>query len=127
MPTIVPYLCINGAEAAINFYGKVFGAVEKERYQNGPDAPIGHVTLELLDSALYLSDEFPEIGVISPTTLGGTPMAIHVTVPNVDSVFALAIQNGAKVLREPADQGIGFRNAKFLDPFGHAWMVSSPL
>ena len=124
---IVPYLCASNAEAAVTFYRTVFGAVETDRYQDTPGAPIGHVTLEIYGSSLFLSDEFPEIGVISPTTLGGTPMAVHVTVPDVDSVTQLALKEGATLLREPADQGNGHRNAKFRDPFGHVWMVSAPI
>ena len=126
-PTIVPYLCVFSTESAIAFYKSVFGAAELERYQDEPGGRIGHATLELAGGILYLSDEYPEIGVISPTTLGGTPMAVHLTVGNVDSVFELALTHGAEALRAPADQGIGFRNAKFLDPFGHAWMISTPL
>jgi len=124
---IVPYLCAKGAEAAIAYYKAVFGATEIDRYQEAPTDPIGHATLTMQGATLFISDEFPEIGVVSPITLGGTPVAIHITVPDVDAVTKHAVELGAKLLREPGDQPFGERVSKFIDPFGHAWMVATPI
>jgi PhnB protein len=122
---IVPYLCVTGAEAAIAFYSAVFGAQELDRYQDEPNGPIGHATLEIDGALLFVSDEYPEIGVVSPLTLGGTPVSIHITLPDVDAATKRATDLGAKLLREPADQPFGERIGKFTDPFGHNWMVAT--
>lgn len=122
---IVPYLCVKGAEKAIEFYGTVFGAREIERYQDEPGGPIGHVTLDIHGAHLFMADEFPDIGVLSPVTIGGSPVSIHVMVPDVDAATKRAVDLGSKLLREPADQGYGERNSKFTDPFGHMWMVAT--
>jgi PhnB protein len=124
--TIVPYLCVDEAEKAISYYQSVFGATELDRYQE-PGEPVGHCTLEIYGNRLFLSDEFPEITVLSPKSLGGSPVMIYVSVPNVDETIARVRGVGGTVDREPADQGSGERNAKFIDPFGHRWMVASPL
>jgi len=123
--SIIPYLCVNGAESAIAYYSAVFEAKELDRYQDEPGGPIGHVTLEIYGARLFISDEFPEIGVTSPTTLGGTPVAIHVVVPEVDVTTKRATDLGATLLREPQDQPYGERISKIIDPFGHSWMLAT--
>jgi uncharacterized glyoxalase superfamily protein PhnB len=125
--TIVPYLCVRGAEQAVAYYRHVFGAEEIDRYQDEPGGRIGHVTLKINGAALFMSDEHPEIGVISPQTLGGSPVTIHILVDDVDGVTQRATEGGAKLLRAPADQPYGERNSKFTDPFGHEWMVATLL
>lgn len=125
--TIIPYLCVGGAERAIEYYREVFGARELDRYQEAPGERVGHATLEVNGSYLFLADAFPEIGVISPTTLGGTAVTIHLMVPDLDATTEKAVTLGAKLVREPKDQPHGQRNSKIIDPFGHSWMLSSAL
>jgi len=124
---LVPYLCVKGAETAVAYYGIVFGGKEIERYQEEPGGPIGHVTLELCGAKLFMSDEFPSIGVLSPETIGGSSVTLHLSVDDVDDVTKLAVEGGAKLLREPANQPYGERNSKFIDPFGHIWMIATQI
>lgn len=125
--SLTPYLCVQGAELAVIFYKEVFDAEEIERFQETPESPIGHVTLKLYGSLLYMSDEFPDMGVLAPITIGGSPVSLYLKVPDVDSVAALAAEKGASILREPMDQGHGDRTATLRDPFGHRWMLASTL
>lgn len=123
-PQVTAYLCIDGASDAIDFYSKVLGATETVR-MGAPDDKIGHAELSLGDSMIMLSDEFPEIGVQSPKTLGGSPVTMNVYVEDADAVFERAVQAGAKPLRAVEDQFYGDRSGQFEDPFGHRWNVSS--
>jgi PhnB protein len=123
-PRVTPYLCVDGAGAAIDFYTTVFGASERMRMPE-PSGKIGHAELQLGDSMIMLADEFPEIGVKSPQTIGGTPVTISIYVEDVDAVFARALANGAESLRAVEDQFYGDRAGQFLDPFGHRWSVAS--
>jgi PhnB protein len=122
--TITPYLCVNGAARALDFYARAFGAVETLRL-DAPGGRIGHAEIRIGGAPLFLADEFPEIDVLSPQTLGGSPVTIHLTVPGVDALFERALAASATVLRPVADQGHGHRNGKLTDPFGHVWMLSS--
>jgi uncharacterized glyoxalase superfamily protein PhnB len=94
-PQVTPYLCVDGASAAIEFYGQVFGATERMRMPE-PDGRIGHAELQLGESVIMLSDEYPDRGIRSPRTIGGTPVTMSVYVEDVDSVFARAVKAGAK-------------------------------
>ena len=91
----------------------------------GDDGRIGHAEIHIGDDVVYLADEFPEMAVVSPQTLGGTPVTLHLNVAEVDATFKQAVAAGATSLREPADQFYGDRNATILDPFGHRWMLSA--
>jgi len=115
-----PYLSIKGAADAIEFYKKAFGATETMRL-TGPDGRIGHAEITIGKAKIMLADEHPEIGFLSPRTLGGTPVAIHLYVEDVDALAAQAEAAGAKVLRPVADQFYGDRTGGFEDPFGHRW------
>src|SRR5258708_35686783 len=108
-PRVIPYLSVDGASAAIDFYRHVLGAKERMRMP-GPDGRLGHAELEIGDSVIMLADENPEMDVRSPKTLGGTPLSLHVYVEDADSVFARAIQAGAKPLRPVEDQFYGDRS-----------------
>lgn len=119
-----PYLCIKGAADAIEFYRKAFGATETMR-MTGPDGRIGHAELKIGKANIMLADEHPEIGVVSPATLGGSPVTIHIYVEDVDALAARAETAGAKVLRAVADQFYGDRGGKFEDPFGHVWYFAT--
>jgi PhnB protein len=123
-PQVTPYLCIDGANAAIQFYSDVFGAKERMRM---PDkgGRIGHAELQLGEALIMLADEYPEMGIRSPKSVGGTPVTINVYVEDVDDVFERAEKAGAKILRPVEDQFYGDRSGQFEDPFGHRWSVST--
>jgi PhnB protein len=123
-PRVTPYLCVDGASAAIEFYSKVFGARERMRIP-GPSGKIGHAELEIGDSLLMLADEYPDMGVRGPKAIGGSPVTISVYVERVDDVFARALAGGATALRPVQDQFYGDRSGQFEDPFGHRWSVAT--
>jgi PhnB protein len=123
-PHVTPYLCVDGASAAIEFYSKVFGARERMRIP-GPGGKIGHAELEIGDSLLMLADEYPDMGVRGPKAIGGSPVTISVYVERVDDVFARALAGGATALRPVQDQFYGDRSGQFEDPFGHRWSVAT--
>ena len=123
-PHVTPYLCIDGAGAAIEFYGKVFGATERMRMP-APDGRIGHAELRIGDSLLMLSDAFAEMGMRSPRDIGGSPVTLHVYVEDVDAVCERAVQEGATALASVEDQFYGDRSGQFEDPFGHRWNVAT--
>jgi PhnB protein len=123
-PQVTPYLCIDGAEAAIEFYGKVFGAEERVRMP-GPEDTIGHAELQLGDSLIMLSDPFPGMDVRSPKEIGGTPVTISIYVEDVDAVFDAAVEAGATSLRPVKNEFYGDRTGQFEDPFGHRWSVAT--
>ena len=121
---VTPYLCVEGASAAIDFYGEVFGATERMRMPEA-DGKIGHAELRVGDAPFMLADEFPEVNFRSPQTLGGTPVNILIYVDDVDALAKRAEAAGAKVLRPPADQFYGDRAGTLEDPFGHVWTVAT--
>ena len=123
-PQVTPYLCVDGAEAAIEFYGNVFGAKERMR-MGAPDGKVGHAELELGNGLIMLADEFPEMGVLSPRTVGGSPVTISVYLEDVDAVVERALAAGATSLRPVEDQFYGDRSGSFEDPFGHRWSVAT--
>jgi PhnB protein len=123
-PRLSPYLCVDGAARAIDFYTEVLGASLKMR-MDGPDGTIGHAELALGDSIVMLADEYPDMGFLSPTRVGGTPVTLHTYVEDVDAVFERAVASGAKVLRPVENQFYGDRSGQFEDPFGHRWSVAS--
>ena len=123
-PRVTPYLSVDGAAAAVEFYTQVFGATERMRMP-GPNGTIGHCELQLGDSLIMLADESPEIDFRSPKALGGTPVTISVYVEDVDSVVERAVQAGATIDRPVEDQFYGDRSGQFVDPFGHRWNVAS--
>jgi PhnB protein len=123
-PQVTPYLCVDGAGAAIEFYREVLGATERARLA-GPDGKVAHAELQLGDSLIMLADEYPELGIRSPKALGGSPVTISVYVEDVDAAFDRALQAGAKALRPVEDQFYGDRIGQFEDPFGHRWSVAT--
>lgn len=126
MSRIVPYLAVSDAKAAIAFYTDVFGAsiVEGEYYEMD-DGQIGHASLSIDGQLLYLSDEFPELGAHSPTSLGGATAAVVIEVGDADEVWQRAVDAGASPDRPPANQ-MGFRNGWVTDPSGHRWSIQGP-
>jgi PhnB protein len=123
-PRVMPYLAVDGAEAAIAFYGTVLGATERVR-MGAPGGRIGHAELQLGDSVIMLADEFPEMGNRGPKSIGGSPVTLTVYVEDVDEVFDRAVKQGASVLRPVENQFYGDRTGMFEDPFGHRWSVST--
>ena len=123
---VIPYLTASDAVGALAWYTQAFGADEQFRVV-GPDGLLGHAEFRIGEAVFYLSDEHPAMGVVSPTTLGGTPYAVHLTVTDVDSMFARAVAAGATAQMEPADQPHGARHGTLLDPYGHRWMLSQPI
>jgi PhnB protein len=123
-PRVTPYLIVDGAGAAIDFYCSVLGATERVRMP-APDGRIGHAELQLGDSMIMLADENAQMDVRGPHTIGGTPVSLHVYVEDSDAVFERAVQAGAKALQAVEDRFYGDRSGQFEDPFGHRWDVST--
>ena len=122
--TITPYLVIDGAGKAIDYYTKVFGAKEKMRMPS-PGGRIGHAELSIGDSTLMLADEHPEMGHKGPRATGGTPVSILLYVDDVDSVFKNAVTAGGKERQPVKDQFYGDRSGTLEDPFGHVWTIAT--
>lgn len=122
---LTPYITVQNAAQAIDFYSRAFGARETGARFTEPGGRIGHAEISFGDYALMLADEYPEFGAVSPATLGGSPLLLHLYVDDVDEVVATAQALGARVLRAPADQDYGDRAATIQDPFGHRWMIST--
>ncbi len=123
-PRVSPYLVVDGAAQAIDFYTQVLGASERMR-MGGPDGKIGHAELEFGDSVVMLADEYPDMGYVGPKAVGGTPVTIGVYVEDVDKTFDAAVKAGAKALRPVEDQFYGDRSGQIEDPFGHRWSIST--
>ena len=121
---VTPYLVIQGASGAIEYYKKVFGATERMR-MDAPSGMIGHAELTIGGSTIMLADEFPQMGFRGPKTIGGSPVSLMLYVPNVDEVFKRAVDAGAKPLRPVADQFYGDRLGTLEDPFGHVWSIGT--
>jgi PhnB protein len=122
--SVTPYLVVNDASRAIEFYKQAFGAKETVRMA-GPGGKIGHAELKIGDSMIMLSDEMPGSGNRSPQSLGGSPVSIFLYVENVDSVFNQAVNAGAKADRPPQDMFWGDRFGSLTDPFGHLWALAT--
>ena len=123
--TATPYLSVRGAIAAIDFYKKAFGATELYRLMQ-PDGRVGHAEIDINGAKIMLADEFPEMGFKSPESLGGSPVNIHLDVPDVDAFARRAVEAGATVIRPVSDQFYGARSGHFRDPFGYMWQISTP-
>lgn len=124
MHSVTPHLTCAGAAEAIEFYKKAFGAIEMGRMP-GPGGKLMHAQLRIGDSPIMLVDEFPEWGGKGPKALGGTPVAIHLYVPDADAVFKTAVAAGATVKMEMADMFWGDRYGVVIDPFGHMWSIAT--
>ncbi|HZL88939.1 MAG TPA: VOC family protein [Pirellulaceae bacterium] len=122
--TVTPYLIVSGAARAIEYYKKAFGAEEIMRH-GGPDGRIGHAEIKIGDSRVMLADEFPEMGVKSATSIGGTPVGLCIYVNSADAVFSQAVAAGGKIERPLQDQFYGDRSGTLVDPFGHKWTIAT--
>lgn len=123
-PQVMPYLIVDGASEAIEFYKNVLDATERMR-MDGPDGRIGHAELQIGEAVIMLADENLGMGIEGPRMVGGTPVTIHVYVEDADAVFERAVQGGAKVLRLVEDRFYGDRSGQFEDPYGHRWNVAT--
>lgn len=122
--TVTAYLIIKGASKAIDFYTRAFGA--KELFRIGaPGGKIGHAEMTIGDSHIMLADEMPEMKIVGPKTLGGSPVQFLIYVDKVDSAFPKAIAAGGKETKPLADQFYGDRSGTLEDPFGHVWTLAT--
>ena len=121
--SLTPYIMVDDARRAIEWYGSVLDATLDGEAVVMDDGRIGHAELRIGDATLMLADEFPEMGLIGPTARGGASVSLAVYVPDADATFARAVEAGATVEREVADQFHGSRSGTLLDPFGHRWMI----
>lgn len=119
---VFAYLRLKNAGAAITFYGAAFGATEKFRLTE-PSGRIGHAELILGGTTIMLSDEYPEMDIIGPQTLGGASSSIHLHVDDCDALLARAVELGATLVRPAADHFYGERSGTVRDPFGHEWNI----
>lgn len=124
-PRVTPYLIVDGAAAAIDFYCTVLGATQRGESMPAPEGKVGHAELQIGDSVVMLADESPDAGARGPRTVGGTPVMLHVYVEDVDAVFDAAVKAGATLRRAVEDQFYGDRSGQFEDPFGHCWNVAT--
>ena len=123
---VFPYLRTRDASAAIDFYQRAFGAVEDFRLTE-PGGRIGHAELKFGAMTIMVSDEYPEYGIHAPRESTPTGSAIHLHVQDVDAMTQQAVDAGATLIMEPADQFYGERAAKVQDPFGHEWLLGSQI
>ena len=128
-PAVIPHLVVDNAAAAIDFYVKAFGAEELGRVP-GPDGRLVHAALRINGNTVMLNDDFPEMcggKSMTPKSLGGTPVTIHLTVDDVDAKFQRALDAGATVVAALDDQFWGDRYGVVADPFGHQWSLGQPV
>jgi PhnB protein len=122
--SVTPYLAVDGAAEAIEFYKKAFGASEVMRMA-APGGKVGHGEIEISGSRIMVADEYPDMGFRSPRAYGGTPVTLHLYVADVDAMARQAVAAGAKELRPVKDQFYGDRSGTFEDPYGHVWHIST--
>jgi uncharacterized glyoxalase superfamily protein PhnB len=123
--TLTPYLICRNAASAIEYYKKAFGAVQKGDVMAGPEGKVMHAEVRIGDSLIMVADEFPEWGSLSPQSIGGSGMGLHIYVEDVDAAFDKAIGAGGIVEMPVADMFWGDRYGKLVDPFGHKWSVAT--
>ena len=121
--SVTPYLIVDGAANAIEYYKKAFGATELFRMDH--EGKVGHAELKIGDSPIMIADEYPQMGYRSPKALGGTPVSIMIYVEDVDTVYKRAIDAGAKEVKPLQDQFYGDRSGTVADPFGHKWTIAT--
>lgn len=122
--SVTPYLIIDGAAKAIDFYKRAFNATEVMRMES-PDGRVGHAEIKIGDSQIMLADEHPQMGYRSPQSLGGAAVSLMVYVEEVDQTFKQALASGAQELQPVKDQFYGDRSGTLKDPFGHVWTIST--
>lgn len=123
--TLTPSLTVQGTAKAIEFYTRAFGARELGRMAAPDGERIWHAELQIGDSRLMLTDEFPDMGGRSPQSLGGTPVSLHLYVDDVDATVQRALDNGAKLVQPVMEVFWGDRYGRIDDPFGHHWGIAT--
>ena len=124
MSTVTPHLVCHSAADAILFYIKAFGAVELSRIP-GQDGRLMHALIRIGNSQLMLVDEFSERGLVSPTTMKGSPVTLHLYVEDADAFVAEAVKAGARITQPVAEMFWGDRYGRLIDPYGHQWSVAT--
>ncbi|HXD57976.1 MAG TPA: VOC family protein [Thermoleophilaceae bacterium] len=122
--SVQPYLAVDDAAKAIDWYKQALGATELFRME-GPGGTIGHAELKIGDSVVLLADPFPQASTKPPKELGGTTASLMLYVEDVDAIVNRATDAGATVTMEVADQFWGDRFGSFTDPFGHSWSIAT--
>lgn len=124
LPTPTPYLIVQGAARAIEFYTRAFGARERFRLTE-PSGRIGHAELLVGTGCIMLADEYPDFGALAPPAIGGSPVKLHLYVDDVAAAVARAVELGATLLRPVQDEFYGDRVGMIADPFGHCWFLAT--
>lgn len=122
---VCPYLIVKGAQEAIDFYIRAFGATLDFSLVDPGDGRIGHAELEIGASRIFLADEYPDFGAVGPERLGGSPIKLHLDVGDADAFVAQAVREGATVLRPVRTEFHGHRTGLIADPFGYSWFAAS--
>jgi len=120
-----PYITVDGAAEAIDFYEKAFGAVVDMKLVDPADGRIGHAELRFGTTSLFISDEYPDFGAVSPETIGGSPVKMHLDVEDADAFVERAVNQGATLLRSVKLEFHGHRTGMICDPFGYSWFIAS--
>jgi PhnB protein len=126
MHAVTPHLVVHDAAAAADWYVRALGAQERHRVPI-PDGRLMSVELWFGDSAVMLADEFPEVGTLGPSAKAGTGVVLHLYATDVDMLWRRAVDAGAVVVHELADQFWGERHGQIADPFGHRWGLAQRL
>lgn len=121
--SLTPYLIIDGAAAALDYYKKAFGAVELFRMDH--EGKVGHAEMKIGDSPFMLGDQMPEMNYFGPKKFGGTPVSLMIYVDDVDTIYKQAIEAGGTEVKPLQDQFYGDRSGTLTDPFGHVWTVAT--
>jgi PhnB protein len=126
---VLPHIVVDDCTAAIDFYTKALGAKELMRMPDKDGKRIMHAELEINGGVIYLNDDYPEYGGKSrtPKAFGGSPVVLHLNVPNCDESYQRAVNAGAKGIMGPSDMFWGARYAQVVDPFGHTWALMHSL
>src|SRR5688500_6953299 len=120
---VTPYLICRNAESAIDFYKKAFGA--EELFRIGQPGMVGHAELKIGNAIIMMADEHPEMGAVSPQSLGGSPVSLMIYIEDLDSFTEMAVAEGLEALRPVQGQFYGDRSGQFKDPFGHVWAFAT--
>jgi PhnB protein len=129
MTSVTAYLSVDGADAAIDFYVRAFGAEERYRLDM-PDGSVGHAEIAIGDTTVMLADEFPDMGILGPKKRGGPTASFSIEVDDLTALDAMwddALGAGATVEQERSDQFYGYRSGTVVDPFGHRWAIMTKI
>jgi PhnB protein len=120
-----PYMIIKDCAAAITYYQKAFGAIVTYQLIDPVDGRIGHAELRIGDNDIFMADEYPDFGALSPDSIGGSPVKMHLDVNDADAVVASAMAHGGMLLQPIRQEPFGYRKGLIEDPFGYSWFIAS--